>query len=64
MKTALLVLASTIASLLLGLWIAAYLTVPGIAMSVEGDPQLKTGDVVQGEPFPICWEKKREMASA
>ena len=33
-------------------------------MFVEGDPQLKTGDVVQGEPFPICWEKKREMANA
>lgn len=37
MKTVLLVLASTIASLLLGIEIAAYLTVPGIAMSSEGD---------------------------
>jgi len=36
-KTVLLVLASTIASLLLGIEIAAYLTVPGIAMSSEGD---------------------------
>ena len=38
MKTALLVLATTAASLLLGIEIAAYLTVPGIAMSAEGDP--------------------------
>ena len=36
-KTVLLVLASTIASLLLGIEVAAYLTVPGIAMSSEGD---------------------------
>ncbi len=37
LKTVLLVLVSTIASLLLGIEIAAYLTVPGIAMSSEGD---------------------------
>lgn len=37
-KTALLVLATTVGSLLLGVEIAAYLTVPGIAMSAEGDP--------------------------
>ena len=36
-KTALLVLALTIASLLVGIEVAAYLTVPGIAMSSEGD---------------------------
>lgn len=37
MKTVLLVLISTIASLLVGIEVAAYLTVPGIAMSSEGD---------------------------
>ncbi len=36
-KTAFLVLVLTIASLLVGIEIAAYLTVPGIAMSSEGD---------------------------
>lgn len=38
LKTAALTLVSTVVGLLLGIWIAAYLTVPGIAMSVEGDP--------------------------
>ncbi len=37
-KSALLALAVTAVSLLVGIWVAAYLTVPGIAMSVEGDP--------------------------
>lgn len=36
-KTALLVLVSTMAGLLAGIEVAAYLTVPGIAMSSEGD---------------------------
>lgn len=58
MKTALLVLASTIASLLLGLWIAAYLTVPGIAMSVEGDPLVIYDPEIGAIPNPSSHNRR------
>ena len=52
MKTVLLVLVSTIASLLLGIEIAAYLTVPGIAMSSEGDALVIYDPEIGAIPIP------------
>ena len=57
-KTALLVLASTIASLLLGIAVAAYLTVPGIAMSSEGDALVIFDPEVGAIPNPNAHNRR------
>jgi hypothetical protein len=58
MKTVLLVLASTIASLLLGVEVAAYLTVPGIAMSSEGDALVIFDPEVGAIPNPSSHNRR------
>lgn len=57
-KTVLLVLASTIASLLLGIEVAAYLTVPGIAMSSEGDALVIFDPEVGAIPNPNAHNRR------
>jgi hypothetical protein len=57
-KTLLLVLVSTIVSLLLGIEIAAYLTVPAIAMSSEGDGIVIYDPEVGAIPNPSSHTKR------
>ena len=57
-KTVLLVLVSTIASLLLGIEVAAYLTVPGIAMSSEGDALVIFDPEVGAIPNPSSHNRR------
>ncbi len=57
-KTVLLVLVSTIASLLVGIEVAAYLTVPGIAMSSEGDGLVIFDPEIGAIPNPSSYNRR------
>ena len=57
-KTALMVLALTVAGLLLGIEVVAYLTVPGIAMSAEGDPLVIFDPEIGAIPNPSSHNRR------
>ena len=58
LKSALLALAITVVSLLLAIEVTAYLTIPGIAMSVEGDPLVLFDPEIGAIPNPSAHNRR------